>query len=206
LLDLKLQVIVREMFIVKKIQTSVAIFSLLIGLFTILIASSAYAATSLCPNGQAKLNGSGECVPIGDAHLDTNNCADQTPVPAATIDQGVEAVDQFCTDKGGIAALPGFAEKSEETELKQSCNERPLTPDNCSIIRYLVLFINTLTAIVGIVVVIMITFRGIQFAFSRDNPQMTKAAKDGIRDAVLALIIFLFISAFLQWLVPGGVL
>jgi len=86
-----------------------------------------------------------------------------------------------------------------------SCEDVNLSKDNCGIVYYLVLFINFLSGIVGLVIVLMITFRGVQYIFSRDDPQIAAQAKDGIRDAVFALIYFLLIFAFLQWLVPGGI-
>lgn len=80
----------------------------------------------------------------------------------------------------------------------------PLTKDNCTIVKYIITFINALSAIVGIVVVIMIVVGGIQYSASRDNPQATAAAKGRIVNAVIALVFFLFAFAFLQWIVPGG--
>jgi hypothetical protein len=91
------------------------------------------------------------------------------------------------------------------TRSNCACTGSTITTDNCGIIAYLVKFMNVLSALVGIVIVLMITFRGLQYSFARDNPQAASAAKTGIRDAVFALIYFLFIFAFLQWLVPGGI-
>lgn len=85
------------------------------------------------------------------------------------------------------------------------CTDPNVDKSNCGIIAYLVDFINILSGIVGIVIVGIITFRGVQYTFSRDNPQIVAQARDGIRDAVFALVYFLLIFAFLQWLVPGGI-
>ncbi|MES2971852.1 MAG: hypothetical protein V4702_06030 [Patescibacteria group bacterium] len=89
--------------------------------------------------------------------------------------------------------------------LQASCEDPNLTAANCGIFGYLVKFINILSAVVGIAIVAVITFRGIQYTFSRDNAQETAKAKDGIRDALFALVYYLFITAFLQWVVPGGI-
>ncbi len=75
---------------------------------------------------------------------------------------------------------------------------------NCGIIRYLTDFVNILTALVGIVVVIMIVVGGIQYSAARDNPQAVQAARTKIINAMLALAAYIFTSAFLQWIVPGG--
>jgi len=66
------------------------------------------------------------------------------------------------------------------------------------------LIINALSAGVGIVVIAMIILGGIQYTIAGDNAQATAAAKKRVTNALLALFTFLFIFAFLQWLVPGG--
>ncbi len=94
--------------------------------------------------------------------------------------------------------------QSDPSEFKSDCEE--LDYDNCGIVRYLVEFINILTAIVGIVIVAMIIVGGVQYSAAGDNPQAVQAAKGKITNALLALVVFIFTSAFLQWIVPGGVL
>ena len=59
---------------------------------------------------------------------------------------------------------------------------------------------------VGIVVIGSIVFAGIQYIWSRGNPQEVAKAQERIRSAVIALVIFIFIYAILNWLVPAGVL
>lgn len=91
--------------------------------------------------------------------------------------------------------------------LKVDCNDSvSLNAGNCAIIRYLTLFTRILSGIVGIVIVIMIIFGGIQYSMATDDPQKIQAARTKITNALLALLVFLFMFAFLQWLVPGGVL
>ncbi|HTE57395.1 MAG TPA: hypothetical protein VK694_01515 [Verrucomicrobiae bacterium] len=90
-------------------------------------------------------------------------------------------------------------------DYREQCGCREgLAPNQCGIVSYLQLFINVLSGIVGVVVVIMVAVGGVQYASSKDNPQQTAAAKNRIRDAIMALVIYLFVFAFLQWLVPGG--
>ncbi|MDQ3064754.1 MAG: pilin [bacterium] len=81
-----------------------------------------------------------------------------------------------------------------------------LNSGNCGIIRYLVLFINVLSALVGLVVIASIIIGGIQYTASGSDPQKVAAAKDRIRNAIIALIFFIFTYSFLNYLVPGGVL
>jgi hypothetical protein len=65
--------------------------------------------------------------------------------------------------------------------------------------------INFLGAGVGIVATGAIIVGGIQYAAAGGNPNAVTAAKKRITDALIALLAFLFLYAFLQWIVPGGV-
>ncbi len=65
--------------------------------------------------------------------------------------------------------------------------------------------VNVLSGLVGVVVVGVIILGGIQFATAGDKAEAVSAAKKRITNGVIALVAFLFIFAFLQWLIPGGV-
>ena len=89
--------------------------------------------------------------------------------------------------------------------LSEVNNDDANADNDCEIIRYLLLFINGLSALVGIVIVGAITVGGIQYSAAGDNPQATMAAKKRIGSAIGALLLYIFMFAFLQWIVPGGV-
>jgi hypothetical protein len=63
-----------------------------------------------------------------------------------------------------------------------------------------------LSAGVGIIVVTVIIIGGIQYSIAGDNANATKAARDRIMNGLIALFAFMLIFAFLQWLIPGGIL
>jgi hypothetical protein len=81
-----------------------------------------------------------------------------------------------------------------------------LEAGNCGITAYILLFTNALSAIVGIVIVIMIVVGGIQYSAAQDNPQAVQAARTRIINALIGLVLYLFMFAFLQYIVPGGIL
>lgn len=97
-----------------------------------------------------------------------------------------------------------YGEDATNGDFSADCKEADINQNNCGIVAYLVKFINILSALVGIVVIIMIAYAGIQYTMARDDPQQMAFAKNRIRNAVLALVFYFFIYAFLQWLVPGG--
>lgn len=76
----------------------------------------------------------------------------------------------------------------------------------CNINQYIELFINILSGLVGVVVVMVIVIGGIQYGTAGDDPGKLQAAKQRITKALIALLVFIFLYAFLQYLVPGGVI
>lgn len=93
-----------------------------------------------------------------------------------------------------------------EPDYKGKCQAEQLDVSNCGIVAYIVLLINIMTSLVGIVITIMIAWGGIQYSTSRDNPQATAAAKGKIIQALIALVLYIFMWSLLQYLIPGGVL
>lgn len=69
---------------------------------------------------------------------------------------------------------------------------------------YLVPAINFLSAGVGVVVITMIIIGGIQYSLAGNNPQAVSAAKSRIMNAIIALIAYGLMYAFLNFIIPGG--
>lgn len=57
---------------------------------------------------------------------------------------------------------------------------------------------------VGLIVIGSIIWAGIQYSTSRGNPQSTEASIKRVTNAVIALLIYIFSFAILNFLVPGG--
>lgn len=76
---------------------------------------------------------------------------------------------------------------------------------SCNLIqKYINPLVELLSALVGVAVTISIIIGGIQYGSSAGDPQATTAAKSRIRNSLIALVAFLFLYAFLQFLIPGG--
>lgn len=88
--------------------------------------------------------------------------------------------------------------------VDSNCNVGNAGKD-CSITDRLSSIANILAAGVGIVVVVMIMIGGIQYTTSGGDPSKIAAAKSKITNAVIALVAFFFLYAFLQWITPGGI-
>jgi hypothetical protein len=108
------------------------------------------------------------------------------------------------SDFAGVDCSSGQL-KGEDYQEQCGCRNNNLNKGNCGIITYIVDFTRLLSALVGIVIVIMITIGGIQYAASGPDPSAVTAAKKRIMNALIALVLYIFMFSFLQWLVPGGI-
>lgn len=88
----------------------------------------------------------------------------------------------------------------------QTTNGGELDESNCGIIAYLVIGIRVLSGLVAVVVVGSIIYGGIQYSSAGSEAQKVSAAKERIRNSIIALFFFIFMFGFLNYLVPGGVL
>ncbi len=75
-----------------------------------------------------------------------------------------------------------------------------------AIVNYLRDILKLVGTAVGLVIVLMLIIAGIQYITSAGDSGRVKGAKDRIVGAITALILFMFMVAILQFLVPGGIL
>lgn len=94
----------------------------------------------------------------------------------------------------------GEGNDSVQTSIDIGCMGKgnPITDVTFAIIRFLSIG-------VGLVIIGSIVVAGIQFTSSRGDPQATAQAITRIRNTVAALVLYLFIFAFLNWVVPAGI-
>ncbi|HSX00155.1 MAG TPA: hypothetical protein VLH38_03910 [Patescibacteria group bacterium] len=78
--------------------------------------------------------------------------------------------------------------------------------DACSkfVNKYINPAILLLTLLVGIAAVISILVAAIQYSSAGDDPAALNKAKDRIFQTVIGIIAYLFLFAFLNYVVPGG--
>jgi hypothetical protein len=183
-------------------------------LILVVVMASAFAVLSLPPQSAEAAPPRCHYTGTTDSEPELSDCSG---LPDAIFPGGAPEDDKCYTVTG---LLPGANVTEDscadrkfigETEYRVVNDCRPpagvqLDRSNCQILDYLLTFINVLSGIVGVIVTLMIAYGGIRYSMAKDNPQEAAAAKEHIKNAVLALVIYLFMFAFLQWLVPGGVL
>ena len=104
---------------------------------------------------------------------------------------------------GPVVNPDGSSSPAQKYSLTGCASNIPA--NDCNIItKYLNPFIKILSVMVGIAVVIGIIIGGIQYAASAGDPQKAAGAKLRIRNAVIALLAYFFLYAFLKFLIPGG--
>jgi hypothetical protein len=134
------------------------------------------------------------------AHATHTRCEDGRPIPHSNARQA----EAFCS--GTVSDEEAAVAAEDKAQAHTTCDEINVTASSCPILSdYVIPAINALSAAVGVVVVIMVVWGGIQYTSSKDNPQQAAQAKEHIRNALLALVIYIFIVAFLNWVVPGGI-
>lgn len=110
---------------------------------------------------------------------------------APTAKSGCSPNDPTCSTTSGDCKGDGTIE---------SLNEK-----NCGIISYIVIITNVLSALVGVIIVTMIIWGGIQYSSAGSDPSKVQAARQKISNALVALVLFVFGFAIVQWLIPGGI-
>lgn len=75
----------------------------------------------------------------------------------------------------------------------------------CLFNKYVNPAVDLLSAVAGVAVVVAIIMGAIQYSGSAGDANKTAKAKERIRNAVIALIAFAFLYAFLKWILPGGI-
>lgn len=92
---------------------------------------------------------------------------------------------------------------------KYSCCPKSAGPNAtgtaCFMAKYVQPIINLLAVLVGVVVLGSVVFGGIQYSASAGDPNKAAAAKGRIINSLMALAAFIFLYAFLQWVIPGGI-
>lgn len=94
----------------------------------------------------------------------------------------------------------GMGDRKVITKINFGCSgkvENPIYDIAFAIIRFLSIG-------VGVFSVASIVYAGVRYAASEGNPETTAAAKDRVRTTIIAFILYLFIFALIQYLVPGG--
>jgi hypothetical protein len=101
----------------------------------------------------------------------------------------------------GPGSSTGLCANNACADAGQNCSN-----DSCDFIgKYINPAIDLLSVSFGLIAVISIIAGGIQYTASAGDPQQASKAKSRITNTIIAVFAYLFLYAFLQFLVPGGI-
>ena len=178
-----------------------------------LLTGTAHAAASLC--AVTRFNGDPVVSTCAKANIpDPNQKKLLAAVPDQCFNLTITAPDPTHAqvsppadcNKDPFASYKDQQITRDQNELNKSfnsCSTATNTDTNC-VGTYINIAITFLAAGVGVVVIIMIIVGGIRYSAAGGDASKVAAAKTQIFNALLALVAFIFLFAFLQWLVPGG--
>ncbi len=182
------------------------------------------AQTALCP-GSSRLAKAGEVcsdgsVPIKDDSLPAfcPGSGDQGPVssdykvvcPARTgrVECTYTQKDGLCRDANGKTVFDAKKETlstiSGGKGLETECNDVTNKNDKCTLLEYLKNGINFLSAVAVLAITFSLIWAGYQYMTARANAGIVTAAKNRIIMTLVALLLYIFMYAILNWLIPGG--
>ncbi|MCW1908710.1 MAG: hypothetical protein KIH63_005215 [Candidatus Saccharibacteria bacterium] len=185
-----------------------------IELLVLLVAMSATGLVVFAPSRTLAVAPPGCYIRQTNGDIQTASCPSSvTPEPnkcyvANLLSPGIGPYNETDCNTITVAGsgTPGDESFSFGEVNKDDCAGDTLNQNNCGVIKLLIGIINALAALVGVIVVAVIVWGGIQYSTSADDPKAVSEAKNRIKNAIFALVMFAFMYAFLQWIVPGGVL
>jgi uncharacterized membrane protein len=128
------------------------------------------------------------------------------PASADAFHLPLAAVQTTCSNDNGDCATC-------ETSASDCTSDTPDTAVNtcgensCDLVKdYINPAIDLLSGLVGIVAVISLITAGIQYSASAGDPQKSAKAKGRITGTIIALLAYIFLYAFLEFIIPGGLL
>jgi|GEM_PF-341043 len=189
----------RILYVDMKIKQTILIFTILVGLGSVLIGQTAMAGT--CAGVNTSII---DCTDQANITSE-KDCADRKP--ADDEDYPKEKTDPSTeTDPVQAAADYLLANKHDYGV----CRDGNLPIVNASNIKetgiwyILMIAINILTAGIGIVAVGGLVYGSILYASAGGGPEQVKKAKTIITDIAIGLVAYAFMYAFLNFIIPGG--
>ncbi len=126
-----------------------------------------------------------------------------SPTYADTPSTCVVGNEPSCPVNSGSCSFDGasIAHCTDPAASNASCTDTK----NCGFLtKYVQPFVNFLSALVGVAVTVSIVIGGIQYGSSAGDSAKVSAAKNRIRNSIIALLAFLFLYAMMNFLIPGG--
>lgn len=113
---------------------------------------------------------------------------------------------------GNSVSLSDLKSKSDSNSNSDSKNTPPadaktaILPSDWKVEDILNMVLVVVTTGVGIAAVGSIVFAGVLYITARDNAAQVSKAKTMIMNTIIGIIAYILMWAFLEWIIPGGIL
>lgn len=108
--------------------------------------------------------------------------------------------------KPSTSTKPATTTPASQTPTPDPTFGQQCSTGNCDLInKYINPGINLLSLAFGVIAAISIVMGGIQYSTSIGDPQKISSAKSRITNTMIAIVAYLFLYSFLEFLVPGGI-
>lgn len=174
-----------------------------------------------CPGNEGTPEASSYCQDGGYVTPQTGYVAPGSPgynvdAPANPVgcpgNPGTPTKNAYCSDGSYVTTSDdGGSSNSgscsdDEVELGVPIDGENCIKKNRAVFAYMAGIIRFLSVGVGLVVTLMIVIAGVEYVIAGGNPQLVQDAKHKLKNAVVSLLVFIFMAALLNYLVPGGIL
>lgn len=109
-----------------------------------------------------------------------------------------------------VVAQPRFTDTSssspKEVEQDMCTGDAKTCLEQNGIVKIINAAIVLIAGVAGIAISGMLIAGGIRYSAAGGDPGAVQKAKKMISNAIIALLAFIFLGAFLEWLVPGGLI
>lgn len=102
------------------------------------------------------------------------------------------------------AAAGDFTIENAERDKNINCGNQKDCLRNNSLVELFTNAIKFFTIIIGVVVTAVIVWSGFTYARAGGDPNTTAEAKNRIKNAIIALAVYIFLGALMNWAIPGG--
>lgn len=128
-------------------------------------------------------------------------------VAAGVYEAPVYAVSVYvATSPGQACPLPDGTNGAIQADGRTCCPKGTTDNTSCLFKKYINPAVQLLSALVGVAVVSSVIYGGIEYITSEGDPQKSAAGKEHITNGLIGLAAFILLYAFLQFIIPGGVL
>lgn len=173
------------------------IFVLIVALlcsFLALNSNSKVLAAVTCSDGKVV---PGSIAKGGQSEIDAYCGTNKATTPAANRTKCDPKLNVCAVDDPALTCAVGNQKSNTATQSSNNCPQDFFG-------KYLLPLINLLSGLVGIIVVILVVVGGIRYSAAGGDPNKVQAAKKQVINALLALVAYIFLYAFLEWIIPGG--